>query len=44
MVNFNNCFVLKYRKEESSSGLLRELPNGKEFKPIAGLFILAAPI
>lgn len=43
MVNFNNCFILKYRKEESSSGLLRELPNGKEFKPIAGLFVLAAP-
>ena len=43
MVNFNNCFILKYRKEESSSGLLRELPNGKEFKPIAGLFTLAAP-
>ena len=43
MVNYNNCFILKYRKEESSSGLLRELPNGKEFKPIAGLFILAAP-
>ena len=43
MVNFNNCFVLKFRKEESSSGLMRELPSGKEFKPIAGLYVLAAP-
>lgn len=43
IVNFNNCFLLKFRKEESSSGLIRELPSGKQFKPIAGLFVLAAP-
>ena len=43
MVNYNNCFVLKYRKEEVSSGEIRSLPNGKEFKPIAGLYVLAAP-
>lgn len=43
LVNFNNCFILKFRKEESSSGKIRELPSGKEFKPIAGLFVLAAP-
>lgn len=43
VVNFNNCFILKYRKEDSSSGLIRELPNGKEFKPIAGLYVLASP-
>lgn len=43
MVNFNNCFILKYRKEESSSGEIRSLPSGKKFKPIAGLYTLAAP-
>lgn len=43
MVNFNNCFVLKYRKEENSSGQIRSIPSGKEFKPIAGLYVLAAP-
>lgn len=43
MVNFNNCFILKHRKEENSSGQLRQLPDGKEFKPIAGLYVLAAP-
>lgn len=43
MVNFNNCFILKYRKEDNSSGKVRSLPTGKEFKPIAGLYVLAAP-
>lgn len=43
LVNYNNCFILKYRKEESSSGSIRSLPSGKEFKPIAGLFALASP-
>ncbi|AND75180.1 portal protein [Acinetobacter phage vB_AbaM_ME3] len=43
MVNFNNCFILKYRKEESSSGEIRSIPSGKTFKPIAGLYVLAAP-
>ena len=43
LVNFHNCFILKYRKEESSSGVIRNLPSGKEFKPIAGLFVLASP-
>lgn len=43
LVNFNNCFVLKYRKDELTSGLIREIPSGKEFKPIAGLYVLAAP-
>lgn len=43
IVNFNNCFILKYRKEDSSSGLVREKDSGAEIKPIAGLFVLAAP-
>lgn len=43
IVNFNNCFILKYRKEESSAGLIREKDSGAEIKPIAGLFVLAAP-
>ncbi len=43
MVNFNNCFILKYRKDEHSSGLIREKETGGEIKPIAGLFVLAAP-
>lgn len=43
MVNFNNCFILKYRKEDSSSGEIRSLPSGKEFKPIAAMYVLAAP-
>lgn len=43
MVNYNNCFILKYRKEESSSGQIRSIPSGKEFKPIAGLYVLSAP-
>ncbi len=43
MVNFNNCFLLKYRKEESSSGLVREKDTGAEIKPIAGIFVLASP-
>lgn len=43
MVNFNNCFILKYRKEENSSGLVRELEVGADIKPIAGLYVLAAP-
>ena len=42
MVNFNNAFILKFRKEETSSGLLREEDN-KELKPIAGLYVLASP-
>lgn len=43
LVNFNNCFLLKYRKEESSSGEIRESDTGAEIKPIAGLFALASP-
>lgn len=43
MVNYNNCFILKYRKEEVSSGEVRSIPSGKEFKPIAGLYVLASP-
>lgn len=43
MVDFNNCFILKYRKEDISSGEVRSIPSGKEFKPIAGLYVLAAP-
>lgn len=43
MVNFNNCFILKYRKEDVSSGEIRSIPSGKEFKPIAGLFVLSSP-
>ena len=43
MVNYNNCFILKYRKEEASSGEIRSIPSGKEFKPIAGMYVLASP-
>lgn len=43
LVNFNNCFILKYRKEDSSSGLVREKETGADLKPIAGLFVLASP-
>ena len=43
MVNFNNCFILKFRNDDISTGQIRSLPNGKEFKPIAGLYVLAAP-
>ena len=43
IVNFSNCFILKYRKEESSNGLIRYRESGSEIKPIAGLFVLAAP-
>ena len=43
IVNFNNCFILKYRKEESSSGLIRYKDSGAEIKPMAGLFVLASP-
>lgn len=43
LVNFNNCFILKYRKEESSAGLIRTKDTGAEIKPIAGLFVLASP-
>lgn len=43
IVNFSNCFILKYRKEESSNGLIRYRDSGSEIKPIAGLFVLAAP-
>lgn len=43
MVNFNNCFILKLRNENISSGEIRSLPSGKEFKPIAGLYVIASP-
>lgn len=43
MVNYNNCFIVKYRKEDISSGQIRSIPSGKEFKPIAGLYALASP-
>ena len=43
LVNFNNAFVLKYRNEDSSSGRIRTTPTGTEIKPIAGLYLLAAP-
>lgn len=43
LVNFNNTFILKYRKDESSSGLIRTKDSGAEIKPIAGLFVLASP-
>lgn len=42
LVNFNNCFLLKYRKESLSRGKEREA-NGRTYKPIAGLYVLAAP-
>jgi hypothetical protein len=42
MVNFNNCFILKYRKEENSTGLIR-YSGETAIKPIAGIYILAAP-
>lgn len=42
LVNFNNCFVLKHRREDSSSGLIRTEGN-RELKPIAGLYTLATP-
>lgn len=43
MVNFNNCFILKNRNDDISSGKIRSIPSGKEFRPIAGLYVLAAP-
>lgn len=42
MVNFNNCFLLKYRSETYSSGLERQ-HNNRVYKPIAGLYVIAAP-
>lgn len=42
LINFNNAFVMKLRKEDNSTGLVRE-ENGKELKPIAGLYVLASP-
>ena len=42
LVNFNNTFILKYRKEDRSTGLVRE-EDGKELNPIAGLYVLASP-
>lgn len=42
LVNFNNCFLLKHRKEDTSSGLVR-VDGNKELKPIAGLYTLASP-
>lgn len=43
LVNYNNCFVLKFRSENNSTGRVRELPSGKEIKPIAGFYVLSAP-
>lgn len=42
LVNFNNCFLLKYRNENNSTGRIRETPN-KTYKPIAGIYVIAAP-
>lgn len=42
LVNFNNCFLLKLRREDSSSGLVRKDGNS-DLKPIAGIYALAAP-
>lgn len=43
MVNYNNCFLVKYRSEINSSGNVRQIPSGKQFKPIAALYTLSAP-
>ena len=43
MINFNNCFLMKYRRENASSGNVRETPTGSEIKPVAGYYVLAAP-
>lgn len=42
LVNFNNCFILKYRNEDNSTGNVRYVGE-KEIKPISGLYVLAAP-
>lgn len=43
MVNYNNCFLVKYRSDVNSSGNIRYLPSGKQFKPISGIYTLSAP-
>ena len=43
MVNYNNCFLVKYRSDVNSSGNIRYLPSGKQFKPISAIYTLAAP-
>lgn len=43
LVNYNNCFLVKYRTERSSTGRVRELPSGSEIKPLAGVYVLSAP-
>jgi len=42
LVNYNNCFLLKYKNEKNSTGRVREVAN-KTVKPIAGLYVLATP-
>lgn len=44
LVNFNNAFILKYRSEDNSTGNTRNVGASQvELKPIAGLYVLAAP-
>ena len=43
LVNYNNCFVLKYKNENNSTGRTRQMPTGADIKPIAGLYVLSAP-
>lgn len=42
LVNFNNCFILKYRNENNSTGNVRYIGE-REIKPISGIYVLAAP-
>lgn len=40
IVSFSNCFVVKKRDRETSSGMPRRGPEGEMVEPIAGYFIL----